>query len=869
MTAAMKQFCPLWRNLQPRFAVAVTLLTVALRGMALAGETEHSAPPDPVPAFQAELQKVNDAVTAKLDAVAEVIKEEEAARRLKRDVAEEVRGKIAAFRKSMLTGAKLAGLGTPSGVSNEPAVAKAWNELGDAVAERRQFLEKKSPVTLEAAVQYAVAIWKNARSEKDLAPGLEDLAALEVFFDRFPSYERPGATRALLEKSQAFLSALKADEHSVLGSRSVELRHVFMGRNPPVSPADIEKWMQRFVGPLEEELQQARARMNDLLLKHAGFKDSADLADRIDALSARLRTINMGKSDYARFNQPNFFRTWSAFLRDVETAQWTLAEKEMKNIHLPNGPEFTPEARQAFAAQFSQLKKRIADSALASQTAAETRVIERLAEISDADSAFALADALAAQRTAAESSEKEEDAMFEADLRQVAAIWKGAPVHPGGQPFSQPSRASIAWMKAVRILRDRALQEVIARSVPAPELLQPPLNGLPPGEAVRRLGRDLSGKRDYPRLQALLSQSTQKGASVDHDEEIDELRALKSFLTAGNFERAEQFEDAVRIYREVLVCVGELVPVEETIARLKILPQSHPEALPKRGTDPAPQAKPSAPEGAPASKQWNPGDATLEHPFTNSLGMAFVPVKIEGGPTDSITNGSNKVLFAQTVTTVAQYEEFAQATHRKWPKPGFAQQDDHPAVEVTYNDATEFCEWLTGVERQSGKLPDDARYRLPTDHEWSSAVGIAAQEDVGSSPRQKHDKLKVFPWGTSWPPPLGSGNYADESAREAHAPTFGIIQGYRDNYPYTSPVRALHPNEQGLSDMSGNVFQWCADRYIGNERADEGAEMQVARGSSWRSNVNVALWSAARRPAYRSFHDDATGFRCVMETDLK
>ena len=259
-----------------------------------------------------------------------------------------------------------------------------------------------------------------------------------------------------------------------------------------------------------------------------------------------------------------------------------------------------------------------------------------------------------------------------------------------------------------------------------------------------------------------------------------------------------------------------------------------------------------------------PEAATLQNPFTNSLGTEFVPVKIEGGPTDSITNGANKVLFAKTVTTVAEYAKFAQATHRDWPRPSFDQGDDHPAVNVSLTDATAFCEWLTAAERQAGKLSGDARYRLPTDREWSCAVGIAAQESVQSSPAEKNDKVKIFPWGDSWPPPPGAGNLGDESAKEAHAPTFGIIAGYRDNYPYTSPVRAFRPNDRGLYDMCGNVCQWCSDLLNPKD-----SEWHVLRGSSWRTNVNTMLWSSCRIPAHASYHDETIGFRCVIETDIK
>jgi formylglycine-generating enzyme required for sulfatase activity len=53
-------------------------------------------------------------------------------------------------------------------------------------------------------------------------------------------------------------------------------------------------------------------------------------------------------------------------------------------------------------------------------------------------------------------------------------------------------------------------------------------------------------------------------------------------------------------------------------------------------------------------------------------------------------------------------------------------------VGVSWNDAEEFCKWLTKRERIAGDLPEDRKYRLPTDEEWSAAVGF--KNEVGNTP---------------------------------------------------------------------------------------------------------------------------------------
>ena len=96
--------------------------------------------------------------------------------------------------------------------------------------------------------------------------------------------------------------------------------------------------------------------------------------------------------------------------------------------------------------------------------------------------------------------------------------------------------------------------------------------------------------------------------------------------------------------------------------------------------------------------------------FTNTLGMEFVPVKAAPG-----------ILFCRWETRVKDFRTFCEDTDRVHEGPAFPQGDDHPVVNVSYNDAMEFCAWLSEKE---GK-----KYRLPKDHEWSAAVGIAQKEE--------------------------------------------------------------------------------------------------------------------------------------------
>jgi hypothetical protein len=249
--------------------------------------------------------------------------------------------------------------------------------------------------------------------------------------------------------------------------------------------------------------------------------------------------------------------------------------------------------------------------------------------------------------------------------------------------------------------------------------------------------------------------------------------------------------------------------------------------------------------------------ANQEAPFVNGLGMKFVPVPILGGPT-----AGQRMLFSVWDTRVQDYEVFIKETNRDWPKPDYEQGPTHPAVMVTWQDAQLFCQWLTLREQAAGRLPADWRYRLPSDHEWSCAVGIGAREDAEKLPRENAILLSdVFPWGREWPPPAGSGNYAGDELRPVLAagkyPSIKyVISGYNDGFVNTSPVGSFRANTYGLYDMGGNVWQWCEDWF------DASHIDRVLRGASWFVNSNIM---SSRRLSLRPYsHVNDFGFRCVL-----
>lgn len=248
------------------------------------------------------------------------------------------------------------------------------------------------------------------------------------------------------------------------------------------------------------------------------------------------------------------------------------------------------------------------------------------------------------------------------------------------------------------------------------------------------------------------------------------------------------------------------------------------------------------------TKASAPSKATNARPFVNSLGMKFVPVPGTG------------ILMCIHETRRADYATYA-ALHPEadasWKKVVFnaqpvAMQDDEPVVNVSWDDAQAFCRWLSQKEGR--------RYRLPTDREWSIAVGIGDREPAtGATPESLSKKLKDdYPWGKTWPPIKGAGNYADEDCHRL-CPTEKTIASYADGFPVMSPVMSFPPNALGIHDLGGSVWEWCEDFY------NETRKDHVLRGASWGSSAPAPLLSSFRgnQPSTRRWRCD--GFRCVVE----
>jgi formylglycine-generating enzyme required for sulfatase activity len=160
--------------------------------------------------------------------------------------------------------------------------------------------------------------------------------------------------------------------------------------------------------------------------------------------------------------------------------------------------------------------------------------------------------------------------------------------------------------------------------------------------------------------------------------------------------------------------------------------------------------------------------------------------------------------------TFQEYDIFASATLRERPSDRGWGRQRRPVINVSWNDAIAYVEWLNKLT--------EGKYRLPSEAEWEYAARAGTKTS--------------FWWGDN----------ISISGERAHCNGCGSEQ----DGIQTSVVDTFQPNPWGLYDMAGNVWQWTADcwhdSYQGNPPTDGAAwidrdcKSRVVRGGSWTGN---------------------------------
>jgi len=188
-----------------------------------------------------------------------------------------------------------------------------------------------------------------------------------------------------------------------------------------------------------------------------------------------------------------------------------------------------------------------------------------------------------------------------------------------------------------------------------------------------------------------------------------------------------------------------------------------------------------------------------------------------------------------------------------WRNPNFSQNNNHPVVCVSWNDATAYAKWLS---QQTGK-----QYSLPSEAQWEYAARAGTttarywDNDADDACRYAnvHDKTSKKENGFSW---------------THHKCT--------DGYARTAPVGNFKPNAFGLYDMLGNTWEWCADSWHSTYKGaptdgqvwrggDE--NRRVLRGGSW-NNIPRNARSAFRFRIDSDVRNVNYGFRVIRGADF-
>jgi formylglycine-generating enzyme required for sulfatase activity len=185
-----------------------------------------------------------------------------------------------------------------------------------------------------------------------------------------------------------------------------------------------------------------------------------------------------------------------------------------------------------------------------------------------------------------------------------------------------------------------------------------------------------------------------------------------------------------------------------------------------------------------------------------------------------------------------------------WKFTGFDQNDNHPVVNVSWNDAKGFCKWLSAKTGYDVALPTEAQW------EYACRAGKTTRYFTGNAEASLE----------------GFANVADQTAKATFSDWTWAV-AFRDGYTFTAPVGSFKPNPWDLYDMHGNVWQWCEDWWGADFYKEPQAKTdpsgpasgisRVLRGGTWR----IYPWLC--RAAYRSGGEpdersSSMGFRVVL-----
>ena len=234
------------------------------------------------------------------------------------------------------------------------------------------------------------------------------------------------------------------------------------------------------------------------------------------------------------------------------------------------------------------------------------------------------------------------------------------------------------------------------------------------------------------------------------------------------------------------------------------------------------------------SKYEKPGDI-----ISNSIGMKLIYIPagefMMGSPSDDDDRGDIESLHRVRISK-GFWMGITEVTQRQWKavmdsNPSYFKGDDLPVVDISWNDAVEFCRKLS---RREGR-----QYCLPTEAQWEYACR------AGSS---------------------STYSFGDDVSQ------IGDYVWYETNCGGAQPVGQKKPNAFGLYDIHGNAWEWCQDWYgkdyysVGpavDPTGPSSGKTRVLRGGGWSHSAYYCRVAYRHNysPYYRDFNG---GLRVVL-----
>ncbi|MGN6314612.1 MAG: SUMF1/EgtB/PvdO family nonheme iron enzyme [Rhodanobacteraceae bacterium] len=261
--------------------------------------------------------------------------------------------------------------------------------------------------------------------------------------------------------------------------------------------------------------------------------------------------------------------------------------------------------------------------------------------------------------------------------------------------------------------------------------------------------------------------------------------------------------------------------------------------------------------GSPLSERGHASAEQPQHQVDIAHGFAMGRTEITVAQFREFVRASGYVPDSDKLGGASVYDEnsgrMQAVSNADWQDDyaGKRARDDDPVVNVSWNDAQAYAQWLS---QHTGK-----HYRLPSEAEFEYAL--------------RGGTTTPYWWGDGTPKTPVENLTGSGDRSPSHRSWSNAFRDYDDGYWGPAPVMSFAANPFGLYDMDGNVSEWVADCWHdnytraprdGSAWVNPGCDERVIRGGSWGSAPDQDR-SAFRQAAPATARSGRVGFRVVRD----